>query len=99
MVSLFLGEFYEFAVARRIILVVAGAVLAFFCNLVRTFLLVYVGAERGSEAIKSWHDPAGHTILMVCLLALWGLSMFLRGKGRRTREGHWPAANLSRPAH
>jgi len=81
MVSLFLGEFYDFAVARRIILVVAGAVLAFFCNLVRTFLLVYVGAEHGSETIKSWHDPAGHTILMVCLLALWGLSMFLRGKG------------------
>jgi exosortase len=81
MVSLFLGEFYDFKVARRIILVVAGAVLAFFCNLVRTFLLVYVGAEHGSETIKSWHDPAGHTILMVCLLALWGLSMFLRGKG------------------
>jgi exosortase len=81
MVSLFLGEFYDFAVVRRIILVAAGAVLAFFCNLVRTFLLVYVGAEHGSETIKSWHDPAGHTILMICLLALWGLSMFLRGKG------------------
>lgn len=81
MVSLFLGEFYDFNVARRILLVVAGAVLAFFCNLVRTFLLVYVGAEHGSETIKSWHDPAGYTILMVCLLALWGLSMFMRGKG------------------
>jgi len=80
MVSLFLGEFYEFTISRRIILVVAGALLAFVCNLVRTFLLVYVGAEHGSATIKSWHDPAGHTILMVCLLALWGLSMFLRGK-------------------
>src|SRR4051795_4866467 len=49
MVSLFLGEFYGFTVGRRIILVIAGAILAFFCNLVRTFLLVYVGAEHGSE--------------------------------------------------
>jgi len=81
MVSLFLGEFYQFAVGRRFLLVVAGAFLAFFCNLVRTFLLVYVGAVRGSEAIKSWHDPAGHTILMACLLALWGLSLLLKGKG------------------
>ena len=80
MVSLFLGEFYEFARWRRIILVVAGALLAFICNLVRTFLLVYLGAEHGSQTIKNWHDPAGHTILMVCLLALWGLSVFLRGK-------------------
>ncbi len=73
MVSLFLGEFYGFPFLRRVILVIAGAALAFFCNLVRTFLLVYVGAERGIEAIHSWHDPAGYTILMVCLLGLWGL--------------------------
>ena len=82
MVSLFFGEFYEFVVWRRIILVVAGAFLAFFCNLVRTFLLVWLGAEHGSETIKRWHDPAGHTILIVCLLALWGLSVFLRGKNQ-----------------
>jgi exosortase len=77
MVSLFLGEFYAFPVARRVILVVAGAVLAFFCNLIRTFLLVYLGAEHGFQSIKNWHDPAGYTILTVCLLGLWGLSMLL----------------------
>ncbi len=80
MVSLFLGEFYDFTVGRRVILVVAGAVLAFVCNLVRTFLLVWLGAEHGSQTIKSWHDPAGFTILTACLLGLWCLSMFLRGK-------------------
>jgi exosortase len=82
MVSLFLGELYQFTIRRRIILAAAGAFLAFSCNLVRTFLLVYVGAVQGSEAIKKWHDPAGHTILIVCLLGLWGLSMWLRGKGQ-----------------
>jgi exosortase len=80
MVSLFLGEFYGFAIRRRVILVLAGAFFAFLCNLVRTFLLVYVGAERGLDAIKSWHDPAGYTILTICLLGLWGLSMILSRK-------------------
>jgi exosortase/archaeosortase family protein len=80
MVSLFLGEFYEFPVLRRIILVISGAFLAFFCNLVRTFLLVYLGAEHGFHAIKEWHDPAGYTILTVCLIGLWGLCWFLGRK-------------------
>ncbi len=81
MVSLFLGEFYEFSIGRRVVLVIAGAVMAFFCNLVRTFLLVWLGAEHGSATIKNWHDPAGHTILVICLFGLWGLSLLLRGKG------------------
>jgi exosortase len=79
MVSLFLGEFYNFSLLRRAVLVVTGIFLAFFCNLVRTFLLVYVGAEKGSEAIQSWHDPAGLTILMACLFGLWGVSMLMGG--------------------
>src|SRR4051812_36352054 len=82
MVSLFLGEFYGFSVLRRVILVIAGAFLAFFCNLVRTFLLVYLGAEHGFQVIKNWHDPAGYTILTVCLLGLWGLSVILSRKDR-----------------
>ena len=78
MVSLFLGEFYGFTFWRRFALVLTGAFLAFFCNLVRTFLLVYVGAEHGSEVIKRWHDPAGYSILFVCLFGLWGMSVLLR---------------------
>jgi exosortase len=93
MVSLFLGEFYSFPIKRRVILVLAGALLAFFCNLVRTFLLVYLGAEHGFQAIKNWHDPAGHTILMICLLGLWGLSMLLSRKD----EAHQVRPTLSTP--
>ncbi len=95
MVSLFLGEFYGFAVWRRIVLVVAGAILAFGCNLVRTFLLVWLSAERGPEAIKTWHDPAGHTILVICLFALWGLSVFMRGKEQDSAPGRRSAADFS----
>lgn len=78
MVSLFFGELYRFSVWRRVVLVLCGALLAFGCNLVRTFILVYVGAEHGIAAIKRWHDPAGYSILIICLVALWLISLFLR---------------------
>ncbi|MFL6583033.1 MAG: exosortase/archaeosortase family protein [Chthoniobacterales bacterium] len=99
MVSLFLGEFYNFNVARRVVLVCAGAVLAFVCNLARTFLLVYVGAEHGSAAIKNWHDPAGMTILVACMFGLWGLSLFLRRdeKPAPVAVPNTRAVRLSRP--
>jgi exosortase len=77
MVSLFLGEFYSFSAVRRVILVASGAVLAFICNLIRTGILVWVGANRGASSIESWHDPAGLTILLVCLFGLWGLSLIM----------------------
>ena len=91
MVSLFLGEFYGFSILRRLLLVISGALLAFLCNLVRTFLLVWLGAERGIGAIKNWHDPAGHTILVICLLGLWGLSLLLRGKDEETPKATRPS--------
>jgi exosortase len=80
MVSLFLGELYDFNAGRRLLLVVVGAVVAFVCNLTRTFLLVLLGAQQGSDTIKRWHDPAGLSILFICLFMLWGLSIFLRRK-------------------
>src|ERR1051325_7661284 len=67
MISIFLGELYSFAIGRRIVLVVAGALLAFASNLVRTAVLVWVGANQGPGNIERWHDPAGLTILLVCL--------------------------------
>src|SRR5207245_7250421 len=59
MISLFLGELYSFPIARRALLVIAGGLLAFFCNVVRTALLVWVGAKHGARSIEAWHDPAG----------------------------------------
>ncbi|HZJ38700.1 MAG TPA: exosortase/archaeosortase family protein [Chthoniobacterales bacterium] len=97
MVSLFLGELYELSVLRRIFLVVAGACLAFFCNLVRTFLLVWLEAKNGSETIKTWHDPAGYTILGICLTILWGLSLFLKDRDKAARAiSHQPVFRIPR---
>ena len=52
--------------------------LRFVCNIGRTFLLCEVAANSGVAAIHRWHDPAGFTILVICLFALWGLSMWLK---------------------
>ena len=77
MISLFLGELYSFKISRRLLLIVLGAILAFVCNIVRTAILVWVGTHRGVASIESWHDPAGLTILIVCLLGLWVVSLFM----------------------
>lgn len=56
----------------------AGATLAFVCNIGRTFILCEIAATSGIPAIHRWHDPAGFTILVVCLFGLWGMSMWLK---------------------
>ena len=76
MISLFLGELFSFRLWPRFVLVVAGAALAFFCNIIRTAVLVCIGASRGIHAIEGWHDPAGVIILLFCLLGLWVLGGF-----------------------
>ncbi|MDQ3117288.1 MAG: exosortase-associated EpsI family protein [Verrucomicrobiota bacterium] len=78
MVALFLGEFYRMRFGRRVLLVVAGLVIAFVCNIGRTLILCEVAATSGVDAIHRWHDPAGFTILGICLFALWGLSLWLK---------------------
>jgi exosortase len=80
MVSLFLGELYSFNILGRIVLVAAGGLFAFFCNLVRTGILVWVGANKGTKAIEAWHDPAGMTILLICLVGLWVLSLVMQSR-------------------
>ena len=89
MIALFLGEFYRMRISRRILLVIGGAAIAFVCNIGRTFLLCEVAANSGIAAIHRWHDPAGFTILVICLFALWGMSMWLKptlANGSPTRE-------------
>ncbi len=78
MISLFLGELYSFTLSARGLLVIAGAVLAFLCNLGRTALLVFLGTRNGPDAIHAWHDPAGLTILLLCLFGLWMISLMIR---------------------
>ena len=79
MISLFLGELYRMIWQRRVILIVCGILIAFLCNVGRTFLLCLVAAKDGIESMSNWHDPAGFTILSISFFLLWGLAHFLPG--------------------
>lgn len=77
MIALVMGEWFRFGWLRRLGLCLAGAVLAYAFNVVRTGLLVWVASTKGIDAIDAWHDPAGLTILLACVGALMGLSWIL----------------------
>jgi len=83
MVSLFLGELYRATWLRRLVLVLLGVIVAFLCNVGRTFLLCWIGAKSGIESLSKWHDPAGFTILGLCFVVLWGLAALLVGRPPR----------------
>ena len=87
MVSLFLGELYSFRVSRRLILIVIGVLLAFICNVVRTAILVWAGTTKGPNAIEAWHDPAGLTILVVCMFGLWIASLIMQRRENSSSIG------------
>jgi exosortase len=83
MISLFLGELYRLNVSRRVVLCLAGFILAFLFNVGRTFLLVDVAATKGIAAISRWHDPAGVSIMVACLVGLLLCALALRVGDRR----------------
>ena len=97
MISLFLGELYSLGAARRFILIFAGGLFAIFFNLVRTFLLAWIGAHRGIDSISQWHDPAGLWILLACLFSVWGMSLWMT-PGRREAKAPTIAARAHYPA-
>jgi exosortase/archaeosortase family protein len=84
MISLFMGEFYRLNLRRRLLLLPAGFIAAFFFNVCRTSLLVLVASKKGIAAIESWHDPAGVTITIACTLVLWLVAALLFKKKLKT---------------
>ena len=85
MLSLFFGEVYALSTVRRAFCVLAGFALAFLFNVGRTFLLTWVASAKGVDAVASWHDPAGVTILVGCFLSLWGMA-WAGGAGDRREQ-------------
>jgi len=85
MISLFLGELYRLNVFRRAVLCLAGFGLALTLNVCRTLILVLVAANKGVAAIADWHDPAGLSIMAVCLVGLWAVGLALRRQGAKSR--------------
>ena len=81
MISLFLGEFYLFGWGRRLLLIPIGFMLAMLLNLCRASLLTWIAAKQGVQAIASYHDEAGMTILLLCT-AMLGAAAWLLNHGR-----------------
>lgn len=79
MMSLFLGELHRLPLVRRLGLVAASFAVAFVVNLVRTLLLTRLTLEVG--VAERWHDPIGVVAMVICLVALWGLSEWFRPRG------------------
>lgn len=77
MMSLFLGEFHRLSVVRRMGLMVSSFGVAFLVNLLRTLLLTYLTAHGTAE---KWHDTVGNVSMVICLVALWGISEWFRPK-------------------
>ena len=50
----------------------AGILIAFFCNVGRTFFLSWTAASQGIELVPKWHDSAEVIELGICFFALWG---------------------------
>ena len=73
MVSLVLGELGRLSITRRFVLVLVGAVMALFLNLLRAIGLSALASQRGVAAVDDWHDTAGFAeyggILAALLLA------------------------------
>ncbi len=76
MMALFLGELHRLSVLRRLGLVAASFAIAFLLNIARTLVLTLLTADDGSA--ESWHDPVGLAVMVLCLVALWGVSELFR---------------------
>lgn len=103
MVALFLGELFRFSFWRRVVFVIAGAMLSFGFNIVRTSFLVWTCNRDGLGAVDKFHDPAGWTILAASVagLALIGWLLY-RQQGRarhpvRAESGETPTADFRPP--
>lgn len=71
MAALFLGELYRFRWGYRVLLCVAGLLIAYGLNVLRMIILSVAVANGGVAALDRLHDPAGFAILLLTMGILW----------------------------
>ena len=97
MVSLFLGELHRLSVRWRLGLMLASFGTAFGFNLLRT--LVLAGLTARGASVEQWHDTVGVVTMVVTLLALWGISEWIKARTATAAvapRSVAPAADLGR---
>lgn len=97
MMSLFLGELHRLTVLRRLGLVAASFGVAFLLNIGRTLLLTRL-TVRDEALVDRWHDPVGVVAMILCLVALWGLSEWFRPDTAPSPPVRRPSPLVPRPA-
>jgi exosortase len=83
MMSLFLGEFYRLNFFLRALLMGSSFGVAFALNILRTMLLTYLSGTYGNDSLEKWHDTVGTVVMVLCLVALWGLAVFFEKANAR----------------
>jgi exosortase len=79
MMTLFLGEFYQASIRRRVALLLGGSGIAFLCNVVRTISLAAIAAKLGPQSVANWHDPLGYVLMAGCFLLIIAVSRVILG--------------------
>ena len=64
-------------VSLRVLLFLAGVVLAVLGNVIRAFSLSYIASQKGIEAVETAHDAAGWTILGFTVVGVLGVTWLL----------------------
>lgn len=77
MIGCLLGEVYRLTFPRRIVLVLSSMTFALIGNYLRTFFLAMVAFYRDVDAVASWHDTAGYSILIFTGISSWLAALFL----------------------
>ena len=80
MIALAAGELFRVRLAGRVVLLVAGVVLALAANAGRTIALTVAGVEGGDAAMAKVHDPAGLIALLILAGGILLLARLMRGK-------------------
>ena len=96
------GELWRFRPVGRGLLLVWAAAVAVTFNLLRTFTLAWLSAQRGPAIMEQWHDTAGYLVFVVSFATVIGGAWLARPRSLRsgkldttTLTGNAPAASAS----
>lgn len=98
MVSLFLGELFQFSRARRCGMFGGAVLWAFLCNLARAFFLAWISNRQGLAALDRWHDHTGLVLMLACYGGIIALALALNRRQTAAASPAVSAAPIAPPS-